>query len=343
MKGQIRMSIYRKGFGTKTAFLVLTILLLIIFPFNIQAKETRGTPQLTSLEAAKMAYQEACKWDSEAVLWYMNPPAVTLDYHWGENDLAWEWIFIFARPQDEQVHYIKIKDSKIISTEEGGEYLKRKSPILPDFPKDRPRISMREAAQVAFSAGAPSWERPSIVYIIENSNKEFQGRPVWFFLFGSKLSTYVIDGITGEFLAQEYFDPETLKKISPEEVKYDFDPDKVAKIKEENFIYDFFEAMDQGDTELYFSMMDKELLGNENMQGMWKTTFSSLELIKVVSVYPEEKRKWHNNQPLYRVIVYALSKPGFPYYGWDEGRNTRWISISPEGNSWKITAIATSP
>ena len=68
-----------------------------------------------------------------------------------------------------------------------------------------------------------------------------------------------------------------------EEAEYDFYPDQVAKIKEENFIYDYFEAINQGKTELYFSMMDEELIGNENMQEMWKTAFSSLKLIKVVS------------------------------------------------------------
>lgn len=336
------MIVYKNSFGIKIIFCCLTIF-FFIFSLSVQAKETRSTPQLTSLEAAKMAYQEACQWDSKAVLWYMNSNIRTLDYHWGENDLAWEWTFIFARPQDEQVYYIEIKDSKIFSTEEGGEYLKRESPILPDFPKDRPGISMQEAAQVAFSAGAPSWERPSAIYTIEHSIEEFKGKPVWFFLFNSQFSTYTVDGITGELLAREYFDPETLKKISPEEAEYDFYPGQVAKIKEENFIYDYFEAIDQGKAELYFSLMAEELIGNENMREMWKTTFSSLELIKLVSLYPEEKEKWHNDQPLYRAIIYTLSKPGSPYYGWDEGRNTRWISLSPEGDSWKIIALATSP
>lgn len=319
------------------------VIIILIFSFLVQAKDTRDTPQLTSLEAAALAYQEARKWDHEAVLWYMNPPGRELDYHWGENDLSWEWQVIFVRPRDDKSYYIKIVDNQIVSAEEGGEYVKRLSPILPSFPKDRPGISMQEAAQVAFAAGAPSWERPSIVYIIDNSVKTFQGRPVWFFLFGSQLATYTIDGITGELLAHDYFDPKTLKKIAPEEVKYEFYPDKVAKIKEENFIYEFFEAADQKNFEQVFTMMDENLAGNENMQEMWKVAFSGLDQVKVVSLYPEEEQKWHNHKPLYKVNIYIKSKPGFPYYGWDEGRNTRWITITPTGDSWKIMSIATSP
>jgi len=319
------------------------VMLILIFSLLVRAKDTRDTSQLTSLEAAALAYQEAKKWDSKAVLWYMNPYGRKLDYHWGENDLSWEWGLIFARPQDDKIYNIKIVENKIVSKDEEGEFLKRESSILPDFPKDRPGISMQEAAQTVFAAGAPSWERPSIVYIIDNSNKHFQGKPVWFFLFGSQFSTYMVDGITGELLGREYFDPETLKKINPEEVKHEFYPDKVTKIKEENFIYDFFEAITQGKTEQYFSMMDEELAGDENKREMWKTAFSSLELIKVVSLYPEEERKWHNKQPLYQATIYTVSKPGSPYYGWDKGGNTRWITISPEGDSWKIFSIATSP
>ena len=322
---------------------LIVIIFFFIFLSSVQTKEARITPQLTSLEAANLAYQEAFKWDSQAVLWYINPPGRTLDYHWGENDLSWEWSFIFARPQDEQLYYIKIEENRIVSIEEGGGYIKRVSPILPYFPKDKPEISMQEAAQVVFTAGAPSWDRANVVYIIDNSNKDFRGRPVWFFLFGSQFSTYTVDGITGDLLGREYFDPETLKKINPEEVKHEFYPDKVTKIREENFIYDFFEAITQGDTEQYFSMMDDELAGNEMMQEMWKTAFSSLELIQIVSLYPEEERKWHNKQPLYQAIIYTIPKSGAPYYGWDEGKNTRWISIAPTGDSWKITAMATSP
>ncbi len=337
------MIVYENGFIRKSIHLCLIVIIFFfIFPSSIQAKETRNTPQLTSLEAANLAYQEACNWDSKAVLWYINPYGRMLDYHWSENDLSWEWNFIFARPQDEQLYYIEIEETQIVSTEE-GEHIKRLSPITPDLPKSSPGISMREAAQVVFAAGAPSWERPSVVYIIDNSNKDFCGRPVWFFLFGSQFSTYTVDGITAELLAREYFDPETLKKMNPEEVQHEFYPDKVAKIKEENFIYDFFEAITQGNTEQYFSMMDGELSGNETMQEMWKTAFSNLELIKVVSLYPEDERKWHNKQPLYQAIIYSIPKSGAPYYGWDEGKNARWISIAPTGDSWKITTIATSP
>ncbi len=194
------------------------------------------------------------------------------------------------RPRDDKSYYIQIVDNQIVSIEEGGEYVKRLSPILPSFPKDKPGISMQEAAQVAFVAGAPSWDRANVCYTIDNSIKAFQGKPVWYFLFGSQFSSYIVDGVTGELLAQDYFDPKTLKKINPEEVKYKFYPDKVAKIKEENFIYEFFEAIDRGDVDQVFSMMDENLSGDENMREMWKTNFFSLDQIKVVCLYPEEEQ-----------------------------------------------------
>ncbi|MGB6607968.1 MAG: hypothetical protein WBF28_09185, partial [Atribacterota bacterium] len=137
--------------------------------------------------------------------------------------------------------------------------------------------------------------------------------------------------------------PKTGKKIAPEEVKHEFYPDKVARIKEENFIYEFFEAIDRGDVEQIFSMMDENLAGNENMQEMWKANFSSLDKIKVIWLYPEEERKWHNKQPLYKVNIFLKSKPGSPYYGWEEGENTRWITVTTNEDNRKIVSIATGP
>lgn len=321
-------------------YVVLFFILLVIIPTLVG--EAKSFPELTALEATDLAYQEAKKWDKEAILWYLCPSGRSLDYHWGENELAWEWDIMFARARDEQIYMLKIVDKQIVSQEETG-FIKRISPPQPNFPKNQPIISLKQAAQIIFNQGAPSWERPNVVYIIDNSLEELRGRPVWFFLFWSQFSSYAVDGINGGLLKREYFDPLTLKKINPEEVKSEFYPEQVESIEGENYIYDFFETINEGKTEQYFSMMDQDLAGNAATQKMWKTSFSSLELIKVVSLYLEEKNKWHDQQPLYKVTIYAISKPGAPYYGWDEGRNTRWISIAPRGDSWKIVAIDTSP
>jgi len=318
------------------------IIITLSFSAFIKAKETRDTPQLTSLEAAALAYQAAKKWDCEAVLWYMNPHGRKLDYHWAENDLSWEWDIIFVRPQDDKRFNIRIVNSKIISLQE-EKHVKRISPILSSFPKNKPGISMQEAAQVAFTAGAPSWERTSSVYIIDNTVSTYRGKPVWVFLFASQSAAYTIDGLTGELLSIQYFDPNTGKNIEPKEIKYELVSDIVDRIKEENYIYEFFETVDREDFEQVFSMMDENLIGNVNMKEMWKANFSSLDKIKMVSLYPEEEQKWHNHQPLYEVSIYVKSKPGFPYYGWDEGRNTRWITVTTEEDRRKIVSIATSP
>ena len=316
------------------------VITILSFSILLQAQETNDFPQLTSLEAAVLAYQEARKWDCEAVLWYMNPHGRKLDYHWAENDLSWKWDIIFVRPQDDKRYNIQIVDNQIVSMQE-EKYVKRISPILPSLPKDKPGISMQEAAHVAFAAGAPSWERASPVYIIDNSVSTYRGKPVWDFLFASQSAAYTIDGLTGELLTIQYFDPKTGKKIAPEEVKFEFYPDKVVRIKEENFIYEFFKTVDRKDFEQAFSMMDENLIGNVNMQEMWKANFSSLDKIKVVSLYPEEERKWRNHQPLYEVNIFIKSKPRFPYYGWDEGRNTRWITVTTNEDNRKIVSIAT--
>jgi len=318
------------------------IFIMLVFSILVQAQEAKDTPQLTSLQAAALAYQEAQKWDREAVLWYMNPHGRKLDYHWGENDLSWEWDIIFVRPQDNKRYNIRIVNNKITSLQE-EKHVKRISPILSVFPKNKPGISMQEAAQVAFTAGAPSWERASVVYIIDNATSTYRGKPVWSFLFASQSATYIIDGLTGELLTIQYFNPKSGKNIEPGEIKYELVSDTINRIKEENYIYDFFEIISREDFDRMFSMMDENLIGNVNMQEMWKANFSSLDKIKVVSLYPEEEKKWHDQQPLYKVIIYTISKPDYSYYGWEDGENTRWITVEKEKDNWKIASIATGP
>jgi hypothetical protein len=51
----------------------------------------------------------------------------------------------------------------------------------------------------------------------------------------------------------------------------------------------------------------------------------------------------------YRVDFEAEMKPGsenaqpIPYYGFNNGINTRWVSLEKVGNIWKIQGLATGP
>lgn len=90
-------------------------------------------------------------------------------------------------------------------------------------------------------------------------------------------------------------------------------------------------------------MMDPSFVGDDQAKEMWRSNFASLDLIRVVRIIPESEKKWHNGNPLFEVTIFTRPDPGKGSFGWEEGFDTRWISLVTEGDGWKITEIATGP
>lgn len=323
----------------RARFLGLLISILMagmIFPAEIEARET---PQLTSLEALEAAFEEAIEWDSQAVVWHISPPGRMLDYKWAENDLSWDWHFIFARPRDMKTYRVRITHDKVTESVEEM-HVSREVPFPAVVPGSEGIISLKQAAAAAFSEGAPPFDRPMAIY---NTPGKWSGgtRPLWEFLFGSVYRIYRVDAVSGLLLEVIQFDPDTKEKLD-----HLLDTGEMQIALEnsgELFIYRFIDSIDTGRQDVAVKMMDPSFAGNEQTAEMWKDNFASLEVIRVVSIIKESEKKWHEGHPLFRVELFAVPDPGRGFYGWDKGFNTRWISLSGEAGKWEILEIATGP
>ena len=111
----------------------------------------------------------------------------------------------------------------------------------------------------------------------------------------------------------------------------------------EIFIYSFFETIDNGKKDEAIMMMDPSFVGDDQAKEMWRSNFASLDLIRVVRIIPEPEKKWHEGKALFEVTIFSRPDPGKGFFGWEEGFDTRWISLVRTGNSWKIAEIATGP
>jgi len=308
-------------------------------PLETGPKAQSDFPELTSVQAAQLAYPEARKWNSDAVLWYLTSPAKYLDYRWGENDQAWQWVVIFVNPRNEKRYNIQIRGDRIVSQEE-EKFVKRESRVDPSFPKDRPGVSMKDAAQKAFEAGAPGWEKPMFYYIIDNNNPAYKGKPVWDFVFGSQMVAYTIDGISGRLLETRFLDLAGSKPITAEEIK-SLPPGKDEnQIQDEDFIYGFYDLVNQKKLDEAIAMMTGELAGNDQARQMWENVFANLEKVKVIDLAAEDQGSGENSPRVYRVLIYARLKNPGQSRNWSEGENTRWITVSAWGEARKISQIA---
>ncbi|HUT51915.1 MAG TPA: hypothetical protein VM658_00855 [bacterium] len=292
-------------------------------------------PELTTGEAAALAYKEARKWRSDAVLWYIMPTSP--DLRAGDNDLAWSWSLIYANPGDDKTFIALIKYGRITEAKEQT-HVVREIPVPDDLPAKAPKVTLQDAARAIHKSGGSEWETPLCVYIVENSYQRFRGQATWDCLAASTQTLFTVDGLSGKVISiRDYKGTE----IAPEAARGRPLAKNSERFKMARFIFGFFEAMDQGKYDAGLSMMDPALAGNKQTRDMWKQSFKGLSAVRAVSVFQEDPRKWTEGRPLFKAVIYAVPKSGDQSGGWDLGENTRFISLVPAGAGWKIAEIAT--
>lgn len=73
----------------------------------------------------------------------------------------------------------------------------------------------------------------------------------------------------------------------------------------------------------------------------WAVQFNAIKSLKIISIEPSLPNS-------FKVVVDVKMDPAsantpIPFYGWDDGQNTRFINLEKVGNDWKISEIATGP
>ena len=117
---------------------------------------------------------------------------------------------------------------------------------------------------------------------------------------------------------------------------------------EEDVIRNFFQLINEKRIPEAISMMTAEMAGDESSKQAWGVQFNDINSINVLKIEPSMKENWTENKHSYKltVEVYVSSDAAnapIPYYGWQNGENTRWITLEKMGNVWKIAEIATGP
>ncbi|HPR39502.1 MAG TPA: hypothetical protein PKV62_00630 [Oscillospiraceae bacterium] len=303
------------------------------------SQNSEAASLLTSIEAAKLAYGEAVKWRSDAVLWGLQPVPATLDAGWAENDLAGEWIAMFACASDDRCFSVDIKNGAVVSASEES-YETRETDIPDALPKDRPGVSMRDAAQTALENGMP--EHPMnvlIAYNVEHYTEEWNGRAIWEFDYPTSDAAYcyAVDGLTGELI--------DIRDQNDNSI----DPSQMLAGQEKpsgdatEVIGDFFELLNQGKTEEALALMSENTVGNSQSREMW---ISSLEGIESVSLEKTEEfltDSWSDTFESYKCTLSLELKSDAQPGLWEEGEIVRFFSMQAENGEWKILGISANP
>lgn len=117
---------------------------------------------------------------------------------------------------------------------------------------------------------------------------------------------------------------------------------------EEDIVRTFFTLIDEGQADEAVLMMGKAVTDNDNYRQQWAVQFSAFESAELTSVEAYDRTNWTDKTHRYQILLNATMKPEsvnqpVPYFGWDNGENTRWVTLIKENSVWKIESIGTGP
>lgn len=109
----------------------------------------------------------------------------------------------------------------------------------------------------------------------------------------------------------------------------------------EDIVRTFFNLINEQRTPDAVNMLDVSAASDDSVKQQWVVNFNSISSISVKSIEQSNKEEWTDSKQIYKVNLNVQAKS--EQYGWFDGEDTRWVSITKSGAVWKIKSIATGP
>lgn len=110
---------------------------------------------------------------------------------------------------------------------------------------------------------------------------------------------------------------------------------------EEDIIRTFFNLLNEKRIPEAISMMTDNITQNDSLKQQWGVSFNSWEKITLTSIEPYDF-EWTDTKHTYLVNFNLQIKPGMENM-WENGENTRFVTIVKQNNLWKIEGFSTGP
>jgi hypothetical protein len=110
----------------------------------------------------------------------------------------------------------------------------------------------------------------------------------------------------------------------------------------------FFGLIDAGRSADAADAMSSSAAGDDARRQAWAVQFDAITSVALVSATPSAPEEWTESRHTYKVLLDLAMDPAsadapIPYYGYEDGRTVRWVTLVDEAGAWKIDAIATGP
>ena len=111
---------------------------------------------------------------------------------------------------------------------------------------------------------------------------------------------------------------------------------------QEDIVQTFFNLINEGRIPDAVGMLSSKATSDESSRQAWGVQFNIFKQINLSKIESAEDN-------IFKVTLTVDLKPEaasiqpIPNYGWDNGKNIRWLKLEKENNLWKIDGIATGP
>lgn len=339
---------------TARRLVVFCVLLCVVSCSMAGCGHTSGGPSqtagLTSVEAAELVWPEAKKNFGDAVLWRLAPveerdaTTMRLASDWQDTDRSTAWFVWYADPVGENWMMFSIR-GKAIANRDIGTRSFSKMAMGADWPRERPAVAMKDAAKTVAAQGANLSALTWTEFTYDHDSNGNQ-RPGWVLSFSETLSSggtliywFFVDGITGV----------VLRAVNDrnEDIVLPIDREALLKPRTENHEKDlrqFFGFISTKQPEWAVRQLASSASPNEAAAQMWLANFQSLSTLTVVTVEQASLEQWTAEREFYKVTLDVQTSEPPEKYGWEKGRNLRWVELIPQGGgAWKVSALSSSP
>lgn len=165
----------------------------------------------------------------------------------------------------------------------------------------------------------------------------------------SRSSTKAIDNEKSILLAIAVAD-HIVGNNNPIQVKPTDKTDSAAPLPQESHIVKtFINLIDEGRASDAVGMMSPQITRDDTTKQAWAVNFNAIKSIKADKITSSMETDWTADRHSYQVSLDIQMKPDaaqaqpMPNYGWDNGKNTRWIHLVEVDGKWYVDGIATGP
>jgi hypothetical protein len=318
---------------------------------STSTQSNKNTGGLTSIEAPKLVWPDVSKgFGGDAVLWRLAPvkdknsTTMMLDPNWQHNDRSAAWFLWYADPAGEDWFLIGISGTKVAYKDIGT----RGSAMTMDssWPRQCTAFSMKDAAAAAAKQGANLDAVTWVEFNCDYPASDFRRKPSWVFACSETLANggtldyrMFVNAMTGAVAGA--------LNVRDEKMALPIDRQALQATRAVNHQADleqFFSFISKGDAVTAVRQLAYQAAPNEATANMWLANFQSIKSLKVVSIEQANLEQWTDEWESYKVTLDIATSEPPDKYGWENGRNVRWVTLIPQGGgSWKVAELAQSP